>query len=55
MRGAVQLAGPLPGWFPAKALMLLDAAASRAGVAGAKVLALDDLYNAASQCTVDMD
>ena len=50
VRGAVQLSEPLPGWFPAKAIMLMDAAASRAAVAGAKVLALDDLYTAASRC-----
>jgi ATP-dependent Clp protease ATP-binding subunit ClpA len=53
--GAVQSSEPLPGWFPAKAIGLLDAAASRASVAGAKVLALDDIYTAASLCAMQED
>lgn len=40
---------PLAGYFPAKALTLLDAAASRSALAGAKVLAADDIYAAAGK------
>jgi hypothetical protein len=48
VRGCVQSAAELPGHFPAKAIDLLDAAASRAAVSGATVLGMDDIYNAAS-------
>jgi hypothetical protein len=44
----VRAAGPLAGCFPAKALALLDAAAARSALAGANVLAADDIYSAAA-------
>jgi AAA lid domain-containing protein len=53
LRGCVQSAAELPGHFPAKAIDLLDAAASRAAVSGASVLGMDDIYNAASLCQRD--
>lgn len=43
----VRAAGKLEGFLPAKALRLLDEAATRAALAGAKVLAVDDIYFAA--------
>jgi ATP-dependent Clp protease ATP-binding subunit ClpA len=47
LRGCVHWADELPGCLPAKAIALLDAAASRAALSGAKVLALDDVMSAA--------
>jgi type VI secretion system protein VasG len=44
---AVRAAQSLPGCLPAKAIALLDAAASRAALAGAAVVGSDDIYYAA--------
>jgi ATP-dependent Clp protease ATP-binding subunit ClpA len=49
LRSCVQAARSLPGCFPAKAIALLDAAASRAALAGAAVVGSDDVCFAADQ------
>ena len=45
----VKAARPLAGHFPAKAITLLDAAASRAALAGTKLVGPDDVYFAAER------
>ena len=45
----IRAAQSLSGCFPAKALTLLDAAAARSALAGANVLAADDIYSAAAR------
>lgn len=42
----VKYAKDLPGRFPAKAIDLMDASASRARISGARVIGMDDLLNA---------
>ena len=51
----VRVSQPLAGCFPAKALALLDAAAARSALAGANVLAADDIYSAASKFSEGLD
>jgi len=46
---AVRASSALPGEYPAKAISLLDAAAARAALSGAKVLGPDDIYAAADR------
>ncbi|MGA2441376.1 MAG: hypothetical protein ABSH08_10475 [Tepidisphaeraceae bacterium] len=46
---AVRASSALPGEYPAKAISLLDAAAARAAVSGAKLLAPDDIYATADR------
>ncbi len=46
---AVRASSVLPGEYPAKAISLLDAAAARAAMSGAKVLGPDDIYAAADR------
>jgi hypothetical protein len=43
---AVKASADLPGEYPAKAISLLDAAATRAAMSGAKVLGPDDIFAA---------
>jgi ATP-dependent Clp protease ATP-binding subunit ClpA len=45
----VRAAHMLPGYFPAKAIALLDAAASRSSLTGATVLSADEIYAAADR------
>lgn len=51
----VRAAGPLAGTMPAKALKLLDAAAARSALAGASVMAADDVYAAARRLSKQWD
>lgn len=46
IRACVRAAEPLAGYFPAKAITLLDGAAAVSALAGTKVLSLDDIYSA---------
>ncbi len=52
IRTSARAAQPLPGCFPAKAIALLDAAATRTALAGAAVVASDDIYYAAGQAGI---
>ena len=45
----IRAAAPLPGTLPAKAIAVLDAAASRAALSGTKAVSADDIYFAASR------
>ena len=47
IRACTSAAQNLPGHFPAKALLLLDAAAAHASLAQANLIAADDIYFAA--------
>jgi ATP-dependent Clp protease ATP-binding subunit ClpA len=48
LHACVKAACALPGQFPAKALALLDAAASKAALSGATVVGPDDIYHVAA-------
>lgn len=47
---SIKAAQPLAGFFPAKAITVLDAAAARAALAGMTALSPDDVYSAANRC-----
>ncbi len=49
---ATAASSTLPGYYPAKALSLLHAAASRAALVGSSVVGLDDIYHATARHTV---
>ena len=51
IRACIAAAQPLAGSMPRKALALLDAAAARSALAGAEVIAADDVYFAARRLT----
>lgn len=60
VRASVRAVRDVPGVLPAKALAVLDGAASRAAVLGAPAVTLDDIYYVASRLTqrrrsVDLD
>jgi len=46
---SMRVSQALPGCFPAKAIAVLDAAASQAAIAGASVVGSDDIYYAATR------
>ncbi len=60
VRASVRAVRDVPGMLPAKALAVLDGAASRAAVLGAPAVTLDDIYYVASRLnqrrrSIDLD
>ena len=55
VRTSVKAAEPLEGCFPAKAIALLDTAASKAALGGRKTVVPDDIYVAAGGFPVKKD